>query len=73
MPDITISTTAAQTIRIAAAFGQYWRLTNPDGTPRDATAAEVKEYLVRQLKGVVRNYERALGEAAVTVENLLVT
>lgn len=63
MPDFTLSLTTAEANRAAKAFGRYWGLKDADGRPRDATAAEVKEYLVRQLRGVVRQQERAKAEA----------
>lgn len=65
MPSFTLTVATAQAARIAVAFGTYWHLTNPDGTARNATAAEVKEYLIRQLSAVVRQQERHQAEQAV--------
>ena len=64
MPDFTLTLTAAQAQRVAVAFGRYGKFTDAQGAPRNATAAEIKEYLVRQLKGVVRQQERGVAEAA---------
>lgn len=64
MPTISITVDAATATRVQHAFGRYWNKTNEDGSPRDATNAEVKEYLVRQLKGVVRQQEQREAEAA---------
>jgi hypothetical protein len=75
MPSMTLTVDAAQAARLTAAFGRYWHLTNPDGTPRDATLAEVRDYLVRQLRGVVREMDRANARAAAeaTISDLTVT
>ena len=72
MPDFTLSLTAQQAQRVSKAFGRYWNLKDASGNPRDATAAEVKTYLVRQLKGVVTNAERAEAEAAISAPAELV-
>ena len=64
MPTITLTLSTEQAQRVAAAFGRYWALADPDGTPRDATPAEVREYLARQLKGVVRQQDRRAAQAA---------
>lgn len=61
MPSFELTVSSAQATRIAAAFGRYWTLGRP------ATSAEVKEYLVRQLRGVVRQQERGQAEAALAV------
>ena len=66
MPSFTLTVDAAIAARIAAAFGRYWNLKDANGAPRDATAAEVKTYLVRQLKAVVIQQERAVAEAALS-------
>jgi len=66
MPSFTLTVDAAIAARIAAAFGRYWNLKAASGAPRDATAAEVKSYLVRQLKAVVIQQERAVAEAALS-------
>ena len=64
MPDITLSLTPAVAARVGIAFGGYWHLKNPDGMPRAATAAEIKEYLIRQLRAVVIQQERRTAESA---------
>lgn len=64
MPSITITLDSTNAARVASAFGRYWNLRNQDGTPRDATLPEIKEFVVRQLRGVVRRQEAAEDEAA---------
>ena len=59
MATVTITTTAPQDSRLAPAFGA---LLHP-GT--NATTAEVKAWLVEQLRVVVRNYEDQVAKAAV--------
>ena len=66
MPDFTLTLTAPQAQRVAVAFGRYWQLKDAQGAPRNATAAEVKVFLVRQLRGVVREQERGVAEAALS-------
>ena len=62
MAQITIEVTNEQGQRAQAAFGAYWNL------GRDATVAEIKQYLIRQLKAVVVQQERRAAEAAVTTQ-----
>ena len=59
MPSMTITTTAPQAARLAAAMGATMRLVD-DVTkqPRDATAAEIKTYVVKFLRDTVQHYER---------------
>lgn len=64
MPSFTLTVNAAIAARIDKAFGRYWNLKDAQGAPRDATAAEVKTYLVRQLKAVVIQQEQRTAEAA---------
>ena len=52
MATITINTTAAQDTRIIAAFR--------DRLGPEATGADVKAWLIDQLKGVVHSYETRL-------------
>ena len=60
MPSITITTDATHTARIATALGAYL------GLGRDATAAEVKEWVITQIRGVVIQQERRAAEAALS-------
>ena len=65
MPSITFTTDAATAQRLAAALGTAWNLTNPDGTPRVATAAEIKLFGVQAYKRLVNDIEgQALQQAA---------
>jgi len=52
MPTLTITTTAAQATRIAAAIGKDMKL------GRDATAEECRQYVVALLRAVVLARER---------------
>ena len=67
MPDFTVTLTAAQAQRVATAFGRYWNLGRP------ATAAEVKQYLIRQMRGIVITQERATQESVITVPDFVPT
>jgi len=51
MAQLTITTTAQQDARISPAFGDVLQL------GRDATLAEVKAYLVNQIRNIVLRYE----------------
>lgn len=57
MATLTITTTAAQDQRLVAAYARLLGTTNPDGSPRNATAAEVKAEVIRQIKSVVQAFE----------------
>lgn len=59
MASITITTTAAQDARLGPAFGY---LLNTGG---NATPAQVKAWLVTQLRGVVVTYETRQAIAAI--------
>lgn len=54
MPTQTITTTAGEATRIAAAVGDALTLSGP------ASAAQVKQFQIDHLKEVVRAYERKL-------------
>ena len=64
MPTLTIVTTAAQAQRVADAFGKSLDLKDANDQPRAATNAEVREYLVKAIKDVVRSVEQREAEAA---------
>lgn len=61
MPDFTFTVTVAEANRIRTAVGRYL------GLPGDATAAECKALIIKQIKAIVRSQERAAAEAAVAV------
>lgn len=74
MPQIIIDATAQQAQRITAALGRERDLRNEDGTPRSATAGEVKAYLVDVLKRLVHGSElRAAQEAVAQPSSLDIT
>ncbi len=66
MASITITTTAAQATRINKAVGKRLSLmTNDDPPiPRVATAAEIKQFLIKILKETVRMVENRDAEQA---------
>lgn len=59
MASITITTTGPQDARLTVAWGEFLH----PGT--NATTAEVKAYLIEQLRVVVRNYEDRVNKAGV--------
>jgi hypothetical protein len=59
MATVTITTDAAMDARLAPAFGAYLH----PGT--NATTADVKAWLIEQMRVVVRNYEDKVAKAAV--------
>jgi hypothetical protein len=61
MPTLSITYTAAEGNRIAAAYGDKLDLAQP------ATQAQVKAALVAEVKSVVRGYEAQQAHAAVVV------
>ena len=61
MPDLIISLTASQASRVASAFGKFL------GLPGDATVADVKTHLIKQMREVVRQQEKAVQEAAIII------
>ena len=73
MPDITLTLTATQAARVTDAFGRYWNLSDANGVARSATAAEVKAFLVRQLKAMVLQQEQRKAESTIVVADLVVS
>jgi hypothetical protein len=59
MATVTITTTAPQDARLTVAFGDYLH------PGRNATTQEVKDWLIEQLRVVVRSYEDRVARAAV--------
>jgi len=81
MTILTINTTNAQALRIAAAYGKQLNTTTPatydeEGveltpeTPRDATAAEIKLAVINSIRQVVYTQERRIALDAVTVADI---
>ena len=64
MATLTITTTAAHAARALTAFGDKFNLKDGNGDPRDATAAEMKDYFVNHMKGVVHSYETRVANTA---------
>jgi len=67
MPDVTFSFTAGQIARLQHAVGVEMGLTDENGAPRDATAAETKAYVIRLLRNRVHITEKQEQEQAITV------
>lgn len=53
MATVTITTTTAEDVRVAAAFGAYVGLANG----QSATASQVKQAIIAWIVSVVQNYE----------------
>lgn len=62
--DVTVSVTAPQATRIAAALGELRGLKDGAGAPRSATMAEVKQSVADHLRGIVMQVERPKAEKA---------
>ena len=60
MPSMTITTTAGQGTRLAEAVGKR---VNADGSP--ASAAQIKDFVIDQLRILVTQYEDKRDKAAV--------
>jgi hypothetical protein len=59
MPDITISMTAEQATRVAAAIGEAMGLKEVDNiTPKPATLADVKQFTISMWRSYVLQKER---------------
>ena len=62
MPQITIDIPIAAVPRIQVAFNRALNLSDFDEegnpTPRDVTVADIKEWLIAQLQGLVQHEER---------------
>lgn len=68
MASITITTTADQDARLAAAFGNLLNNTVANtGAVPNATTAQVKVWLISQMQMVVRNYEFDQQRLAITI------
>ena len=65
MPDLTITFTVGQAARVAEAVGRQYL-----GLGRDATAAEVKAYVVNFIRAGVINYERARESGTIIIPPL---
>lgn len=65
MATVTITTTAPQDARLGPAFGDLLQVRNAQGEQRNATVAEVRGWLIEQMRQVVLNYEDRIARAAV--------
>lgn len=70
MPDITITVNVTQARRISTALGRHLGLTDTNGANRDATAGEVREWLLSNLRQVVEEQERKEAERSISVAPL---
>ena len=66
MPSITITTTAGQASRLAAAVGVELGLRGTNGVQRDATVAEVKDWFITKARRAVHANETRIAQAAVS-------
>ena len=67
MPTQTITTDATQATRLAVSFGKQLNLTDGNGDPRDATAAEIKFATIQFLKKVVFDQEYKVKNDAISI------
>jgi len=58
MPSVTLNFTAANATRIQDAIKETLNPLGEDLLPRDATVADLKEYLIKDIKQFVRSSER---------------
>lgn len=65
MPTLTITTTAGQASRIAAAVGAEVGLRDASGRQRDATNAEVKDWVIAKTRRLVHDHETRVALSAV--------
>lgn len=63
MATVTITTDAGQDARLGPAFGDLLVLRNGSGQARNATTAEVKAWLIAQLRATVQAYEDRLAKS----------
>lgn len=66
MATLTINTTAPQDARLVVAFGNKLGLKDGSGNPRNATAGEIKQWIIDEVSAVVRNYEYEQAKVALT-------
>ena len=57
MPSLTIDVTPEQATRIQSAIGRAIGAVDEQGENRDATAVEVRQWIIEQLKNTVRRQE----------------
>jgi hypothetical protein len=62
MGSLTITTTAAQDVRLVAAYGEYL------GLGRNATAPEIKANVIQTIKQIVRDYEHGIEVDAIAID-----
>ncbi len=60
MPSLTIDLTNAQATRAQGAFKKHLSM------PTDPTIADIKQWLIGQMRGVVHQQERRVAETAIT-------
>lgn len=66
MAVLTITTTPAQDVRIATAFGNRLGTRDANGVRRDANLADVKADVIRYVKQVVMEEEQAAAARSAT-------
>lgn len=65
--DLTITLTAEQAQRFAAAVGADNALKNGAGAPRSATSAEARQDVIRYMRVKTQEYERRLGTSQLVI------
>lgn len=69
MASVTITTDAGQDARLVPAFTDKLKPVDGGGNPRNATAADVKAWLIAELQAVVRDYEYRQAQAAIVTSS----
>ena len=64
MASVTINFTAANAARLRDAMAETRSLKDKNGDPRPATVADLKEYIIEDLKQLVLNSERRVAARA---------
>jgi hypothetical protein len=64
MPTISLTLSGAAATRLQGALEESLDLTDEDGEPRAATLADAKDYIVQDLKQLIRTSEKRVAAAA---------
>jgi hypothetical protein len=64
MPSITINFSAEHASRISAALTETLSLTDAEGAPLAATVEDLKTYIIKDIRQLVRNSELRVAERA---------
>lgn len=68
MPTLTIELTTEQWQRFSTALGRMQDYREANGTPRDATVAEAKQYILGCARKPIQKYEIAIKQQQIVVD-----